>query len=125
MESEVELTVPAQTSYVSLIRSATTAICAQADFTLDALDDLKLAVDEACALAIAGADPQASLRATWHVDGPHVVIGISCPSPTRAPVATNTFAWTVLTALVEQVETEVTDGCLQITLHASGIETTV
>lgn len=125
MDSVVELTVPARTSYVSLIRSATSAICAQADFTLDALDDLRLAVDEACALVMADAPPDADLTATWQVSGATVHIDISCPTSTGAPVATNTFSWTVLTALVAQVVTEVSQGALHIQLQAHGIESTV
>lgn len=123
MDSVVELTVPAQSSYVSLVRSATAAICAQADFTIDALDDLRLAVDEACALLIAQASPGADLHAQWDVDSAVVNIDISCPTATSAGVKTDTFAWTVLTALVERVDSLVTDGQLHIRLQAHGIET--
>ncbi len=125
MDSVVELSVPARTSYVSLIRSATSAICAQADFTLDALDDLRLAVDEACALVMVDAPDGALLNARWQVRGPAVHIDISCPTTSGAPVATNTFAWTVLTALVESVQTSVRDDGLHISLQAHGIESAV
>ncbi|MCB0921643.1 MAG: ATP-binding protein, partial [Actinobacteria bacterium] len=67
--SDVVLTVPAQTSFVSLVRTAASAVCAQADFTVDALDDLKLAVDEACALAIAAAPADTDLTVTLRVTG--------------------------------------------------------
>jgi serine/threonine-protein kinase RsbW len=125
MDSVVELSVPARTSYVSLIRSATAAICAQADFTVDALDDLRLAVDEAAALVMSDAPPDSDISTRWQVTGPTVLIDISCPTTTGAPVAKNTFAWTVLTALVEDVACEVSDGQLHIRLQAHGIETTV
>lgn len=123
MESVVELSVPAVTSHVALVRSATAAICAGADFTLDALDDLQLAVDEACAVAIADAAPGAQLAIRWRISGPEVAIDVSCPSRSGAPVATNTFAWTVLTALVDRVESSVAEGCLHIRLQAHGIGT--
>lgn len=125
MDSVIELSVPARTSYVSLVRSATSAVCAQADFPIDALDDLRLAVDEACALVIADAPVDAELTARWRVSGPAVEIDISCPTRTGAPVATNTFSWTVLTALVEQVASDVRDGALHIRMQAHGIESTV
>lgn len=125
MQSLVELTVPARTSYVTLIRSATSAICAQADFTVDALDDLRLAVDEAAALLIARAVEDSDIITQWQVSGPAVLIDMSCPTSSDAPVATNTFAWTVLTALVEQVDCTVDDGLIHIRLAAHGIESTV
>lgn len=121
----VELTVPADPSYVSLIRTATAAVCAQADFTVDALDDLRLAVTEACALVLADALPESLMQVEWQVSGSDVSIDLQCPSATGAPAATNTFSWTVLSALVDTVGTTVTDGCLHIRLQAHGIETTV
>lgn len=120
--TEVVLRVPADTSYVSLVRTAATAVSAQADFTVDALDDLRLAVDEACALAISDAVAGSEITVTFRVDGPRVAIDVCAASASGLPVATNTFAWTVLTALVDAVETDVTDGTLRIHLHAHGIE---
>lgn len=125
MESVVELSVPAAASHVSLIRSATAAVCAQADFTLDGLDDVQLAVDEACALIVDDAPAGAQLVVTWRVSGHEVGIELTCPSASGRPVATNTFAWTVLTALVDRVDAQVLDGSLHIRLVAHGIESTV
>lgn len=120
--SDVVLTVPAQTSFVSLVRTAASAVCAQADFTVDALDDLKLAVDEACALAIAAA-ADTDLTVTLRVTGQTVEVELLSVSSTGTPIRTNTFAWTVLTALVDTVETRVSeDGLLSIRLRAHGIE---
>ena len=122
MESVVELSIPAQTSHVALIRSATAAICAGADFTVDDLDDLRLAVDEACAVVINDAPPGARIDASWRVRGHAVTIELRCPSSSGAPVATSTFAWTVLAALVDRVDSVVEDGCLCIRLQSHGIE---
>jgi len=121
--SDVVLTVPAQTSFVSLVRTAASAVCAQADFTVDALDDLKLAVDEACALVIADAPDGSDLTTGFAVEDNTVHIELSAPSTRLQPLQTNTFAWTVLTALVDTVETRVSeDGLLSIRLRAHGIE---
>lgn len=125
MESVVELNVPATTSHVSLIRSATAAICAQADFTIDRLEDVQLAVDEACALLIDEAPTDAHLTVKWQVNGQQVGIELICPSSKGRPVPKNTFAWTVLTALVDRVESDLRDDGLHISLLAHGIETTV
>ena len=91
--------------------------------TVDALDDLKLAVDEACALAIAAAPADTDLTVTLRVTGQTVEVELLSVSSTGTPIRTNTFAWTVLTALVDTVETRVSeDGLLSIRLGAHGIE---
>ena len=46
----IDLAVPADPIYVGLIRSAAAHIAAHADLTIDAIDDLRLAVDEAFAV---------------------------------------------------------------------------
>lgn len=119
--SEVVLVVPAEPSFVSLVRTATSAVCAQADLTMDALDDLRLAVGEACAIAIADAPAGSGMTVTWRILGNAVSIEVDSMSTSGRPVATNTFAWTVLTALVDHVETAVADGRLRIRLQAHGI----
>ncbi len=53
---EVRLTIPADGAYVAVPRSVVGNLAARNDFTLDAIDDLRIAVDEACALLL----PQAS-----------------------------------------------------------------
>ncbi|HQR79292.1 MAG TPA: hypothetical protein PLT68_03625 [Actinomycetota bacterium] len=118
---EVVLTVPAESSFVSLVRTATAAISAQADFTLDALDDLQLAVAEACALVIADTPAGADLTVGFQVLGGQVRVDLAAASVSGRPVGTGTFAWTVLTALVDRVRTDVRDGVLHIELFAHGV----
>jgi serine/threonine-protein kinase RsbW len=120
--SDVVLTVPADSSYVCVVRTATSAVCARADFTVDALDDVRLAVDEACALAIADAPAGSDMTVTLRAEGATVTIDIAAASATGQPVSTTSFAWTVLTALVDRVQTEVADGSLHIQLRSHGIE---
>lgn len=122
MGSEVVLTVPAQTSFVSLVRTATAAICAKADFTIDRLEDLRLAIDEACAIVIADAAPDTRMTVTWHVSGPEVQMQVRATSASGRAVPTNTFSWTVLSALVDSVSADVDGDLMTLTMTAHGIE---
>jgi len=119
--SDVVLTVPADASFVFLVRTTASAVCAQADFTVDTLYDVRLAVDEACALVIADAPDGSDLTTGFAVEDNTVHIELSAPSTRLQPLQTNTFAWTVLTALVDRVETQVREGRLTVRLHAHGI----
>ena len=53
----VELTVPADPAYLSVLRTVIASLAAQRDFTLDEIDDLRIAVDEAGALLLPHAAP--------------------------------------------------------------------
>src|ERR1044071_20927 len=48
----VELTVPAPIPYLAVVRTATAGLAARLGFTLDEIEDLRIAVDEACSMLL-------------------------------------------------------------------------
>ena len=79
--------------------------------------DLTLAVDEAAALILEGAAPGALLTCRFRAD-PSTGVKVSLAAPSAAPApATESFAWLVLTALVDEVAVDSSDGKLAIELH--------
>ena len=54
--------MPADGAYLSVLRTATAGLAARLDFTLDEIEDLRIAVDEACAHA---ARPGGARAPTW------------------------------------------------------------
>lgn len=122
MQPQARLTITADVANVAMARAATAAICTQADFTIDALEDLRLAIDEACALAIADAPPGSELQISWERRGHHVTVEVVSPSRSGTPIPRDGFAWTVLTALVDDVTADLVDGVHLITLRAQGLE---
>ena len=60
----VELRLPADGAYLSVLRTATAGLAARLDFTLDEIEDLRIAVDEACALLLPDAEPGSAMP--WH-----------------------------------------------------------
>ncbi len=61
----VELTVPADPAYLSVLRTVIASLAARRDFTLDEIDDLRIAVDEAGALLLPHASPGSQLSAVF------------------------------------------------------------
>ena len=53
---DVELRLPAESAYVAVLRMTTAGLAARLDFTLDDIEDLRMAVGEACALVLENAD---------------------------------------------------------------------
>ena len=59
---DVELRIPADSAFLSVLRTATAGLAARLDFTLDDIEDLRIAVDEACAIVLPQATPGSDLE---------------------------------------------------------------
>ena len=120
--AEVRLSIPADSAYIAVPRSVVGNLAARNDFTVDAIDDLRIAVDEACALLL----PQATdgvLDLVFEIDRPQLKVSTSAVVPDGWMPDTGSFGWTVLTALVESAAAESVDGRLVITVTASATAT--
>jgi serine/threonine-protein kinase RsbW len=62
--TDVIVSVPARPEFMQLLRAAVGSVAARVDFTYEAIDDLRIAVDEACAriLSVPGVPTTLSLR---------------------------------------------------------------
>jgi serine/threonine-protein kinase RsbW len=116
----VELRVPADPAYLAVIRTATAGLAARLDLTLDEIEDLRIAVDEACALLLehqSHPGHELSSSFTIHPNTLEVIVR----GPARALPDRTSFAWSVLEALVGQVETGVSgQGCWIRLVHTGG-----
>ncbi len=105
---DVELRVPADPAYLAVVRTAAAGLAARLDLTLDEIEDLRIAVDEACALLLDHrSHPGRSLVATFTIRPAGLDVRVSGPA-TLLPERTS-FAWAVLEALVGGVETGTED----------------
>jgi serine/threonine-protein kinase RsbW len=113
----VELKLPADGAYLSVLRTATAGLAARLDFTLDEIEDLRIAVDEACALLLTDAPEKGELSCIFSLSPQALSVTVTAPSQSGRPPRPNTFAWTVLTALAGEVDTVVgPDGRVSINL---------
>ena len=117
----VELRLPADGAYLSVLRTATAGLAARLDFTLDEIEDLRIAVDEACALLLPDAVPGSAMTCVFALTDHSLAVTVTVPSRTGRVPRRNTFAWTVLTALAGDVDTAVgDDGTVSVTLRKRG-----
>jgi serine/threonine-protein kinase RsbW len=116
-EDLVLLTLPASSIYLSVLRTATAGLAARLQFTLDEIEDLRIAVDEACAMLLAGEElPEAELYCRFTLSRDAIAVTVTLPGVRREQPPRNTFAWQVLTALTGEVEANVTNGQLTLAL---------
>ena len=106
----VTVRMPADGAYLSVLRTATAGLAARLDFTLDDIEDLRIAVDEACAMLLSQAIPGSSLECSFTLSADDMTISVSVPSLNPRTPSGETFAWTVLSALAGTVEAQVGPG---------------
>ena len=118
----IDLRVPADPAYLAVIRTATAGVAMRLDLTLDEIEDLRIAVDEACALLLDEEDrphrhgdrtrpdqpekQDGGLHALFTVDtrsGGRLDVRITGPRG-RAPLDAG-YPWMLLQALVSEVAT--------------------
>lgn len=115
--SPVTLSFAADTANVALARTVAAAMAARADLPIDQLEDVRLAVDEAVSQLIADAPDGAVVSCAFETTGLNLRIVVSAPSASGRTPARDTFGWTVLSALVDDVGAEVSDGVVTLDLR--------
>jgi serine/threonine-protein kinase RsbW len=120
----VHLTVPADGGYLSVLRTATAGLAARLQFALDEIEDLRIAVDEACAMLLAIAAHDADLDCRFSVTEDALTVEVTVPTVPGARLpAESSFAWKVLTALTTSAAASAVNGRATISLltrRASG-----
>jgi serine/threonine-protein kinase RsbW len=115
---EVVVRLPAEGAYLAVLRMVTAGLAARLDFTIDEIEDLKIAVDEACAMLLSGAVAGAELNVAFTVGEEVLHVAVSVPTLRGEEPSRETFSWTVLTALAGEVDSSVdADQAVTITLH--------
>jgi len=105
----VSVRLPAASAYLSVLRTATAGLAARLDFTLDEIEDLRIAVDEACAMLLNQAVPGTDLTAEFELTGQEMQVRVEVNTVGSAVPKRDDFAWMVLTALADDVDA-VTDS---------------
>jgi serine/threonine-protein kinase RsbW len=93
--------LPAQLAPVRVVAAD---LAARADFDLDAVADLRMAVDEACSTLATLAPHGARLSCLLRVDPDQITVTVRVPAMAAAQLPRDTFGWRVLNTLTDSVE---------------------
>jgi serine/threonine-protein kinase RsbW len=114
----VVLRLPAAGAYLSVLRTATASLASRLDFTIDDIEDLRIAVDEACAMLLVQAVPGADLECRFELTADAIQVDVSVLTLDGQEPSRDTFAWTVLTALAGEVDSSRdADDRVTLSLH--------
>ena len=97
------LRLPADSAYVSVLRTTTAGLAARLDFTIDDIEDLRIAVGEACAMVLPEADAGSDLTCRFFMAPGRLTVTVTVPgAATRRTPDHDSFAWQVLTTLTTE-----------------------
>jgi serine/threonine-protein kinase RsbW len=119
MQEDAELRLPADSAYVAVLRMTTAGLAARLDFTLDDIEDLRMAVGEASAILLERARPGGQLISRFRLEDDRIAVQVSVDAINPTPPATDSFAWQVLTTTATDVSAEAGDDVLTISLAVS------
>ncbi|MGH3436010.1 MAG: ATP-binding protein [Sciscionella sp.] len=100
---EVTLEVPATGQGVAVARAVAFDIGMRTDFGVETLEDLKIAVDEACSELVVLSVPEATVRCLFQVAGSRLRVVLTTASATPATPPRSTFGWHVLSVVSDEV----------------------
>ncbi|MDV6014664.1 ATP-binding protein [Haloechinothrix sp. LS1_15] len=107
---DIELRVGARPEHLPLVRAVATNIAMRVDFDLDAISDLEMALDEACATLTDRATPGAELVCRFAVGADEIAVAVTVPTADPAPPEASSVGWRVLNTLADSVTTVVEPG---------------
>ena len=119
---DVELRIPADSAFLSVLRTATAGLAARLDFTLDDIEDLRIAVDEACAIVLPQATPGSDLSCSFFLSPETLRVAVTADCEEPRPPSRDGFAWTVLSALTTSLDARVEGEALTVTLSRTSGE---
>jgi serine/threonine-protein kinase RsbW len=102
--SPVEVRVHADPALIPSVRAVAADLAARADFDLDAVSDLRMAVDEACSALVPLASPGGQLRCGFTVIDGRVAVVARVPVDRPTSLRQDTFGWRVLDTLTDVAE---------------------
>ena len=116
MRPDVELRLPVDSAYVSVLRATTVSLAARLDFTIDDIEDLRIAVGEASSMVLPSAEEGSDLVCRYYMRPGEVTIMVQVTSNRPEIPEEDGFAWQVLSALTTETSTSYEDGIFSVTL---------
>lgn len=104
----VEIRIPATPAQLSALRAVAADLAMRNDFHLDAIADLRMAVDEAATTLLGRAAPHTMLTCQFTPSVEGIQVSVSVHSPDGGELRKDTFSWRVLRTLADAVDVRIT-----------------
>jgi serine/threonine-protein kinase RsbW len=114
--ADVELRLPADGVYVSVVRTTTAGLAARLDFLIDDIEDLRIAVGEACAMVLPEAEPDTDLVCSYFLSPGKLTVHVAVTAADPEGPEYDSFAWQVLSTMATRAEAEASGGRFAVSL---------
>jgi serine/threonine-protein kinase RsbW len=114
--ADVELRLPADSAYVSVLRTTTAGLAARLDFPIDDIEDLRIAVGEASAMVLPEAVMDSDVTCSFYMSSGSLTVEVSVEAFAPIQPDYDSFAWQVLSTLATRAEAESSDGRFSVSL---------
>ncbi|MPY78468.1 MAG: ATP-binding protein [Actinophytocola sp.] len=102
-KDDIEMRLGANLVHLPIVRAVAVNIAMRADFDVDAISDLELAVDEACSSLITHAVAGSVLSCRFTIGADDIMFTATITSTEDVTPSESTFGWRVLTTLADDV----------------------
>lgn len=118
-ENEIEVRMPVSNAPIWVMRALAGDLALREDFDLDAVADLRLAVDEACGTVLVRAESEGTLTCRLLVAPERVEVKTTAVTPTGRPPEVDSLGWHMLRMLADSVRCWIseTEGMRLIHVH--------
>lgn len=124
MTSEITVTVPARPEYAHVLRAVVASVAARLDLAYDAIEELRILVDEAVAQLVGVQSPAAfwRLRVIPSAAGVEVTVCTDADVDTWPPErAHRSLGWQVLSGLADEAAFERWDGLAAVRIRKATV----
>ena len=101
--ADAELRLPALGAYAAVIRTTAAGLAARLDFTIDDIEDLRIAIGEATALVMAEADPDSDVVCAFRFTRGSLSLELSVSAVDEPELDHESFAWQMLDTMADDV----------------------
>lgn len=108
MSAEIRVSLPAEAEFLHILRSVVASAAASLDFTIDAIDDLRLVIDEACGQVLRISNGATALHVDIGFGDSTLELRVFTDGTTSGDpeIIKQDMAWTILSALSDRVHLE-------------------
>lgn len=114
----ISLSIPGDPGHLAVMRATVASVAARTHLTLDQVDDVRLAVEEAAFLLLRGNPPAIELSVDPTIQPLEITIRAEATTPIE--VDRDSFSWTILRAMTEDLDVSDDGGTTTLTLRFTG-----
>ncbi|GAB3196343.1 hypothetical protein GCM10027062_05400 [Nocardioides hungaricus] len=114
--ADVELRLPADSAFASVLRTTTAGLAARLDFPIDDIEDLRIAVGEASAMVLTEAAAGSDLTCRFYMAPGELTVSVAVDVAASVSPDLDSFAWQVLSTLATYARIDDVGGSFAVTL---------